>query len=140
MKIMTKIRTYSELRRLRTFEERFDYLKLDGSVGHSTFGSDRYVNQRFYTSFEWKNARNSVIIRDNGCDLGIIGREIYSDILIHHINPMTIDDILEGESWIIDPEYLITTTKNTHNAIHFGSDLMLPEVVTERKPGDTKLW
>lgn len=137
---MTKIRTYSELARFQTFEERFEYLKLDGFVGRATFGSDRYVNQRFYTSFEWKQAREYVIVRDNGCDLGIDGREIHEDLLIHHINPMTIEDIIRGESWIIDPEYLITTSQKTHNAIHFGSDLRTPAVVMERKPGDTTLW
>lgn len=137
---MTKIRTYSELKNLSTFEERFEYLKLDGSVGHSTFGFDRYINQTFYKSFEWKRARNSVIVRDMGCDLGIIGREIHTDILIHHINPMVINDVVNGEEWITDPEYLIVTTQRTHNAIHYGNDLQLPKVVTTRKPGDTKLW
>lgn len=137
---MTKIRTYSEVKWLRTFEERFDYLKLDGSVGRSTFGFDRWVNQQFYRSFEWKRARDQVIIRDNGCDLGIIGHEIYADILIHHINPMSVDDITGGEAWIFDSEYLITTTKRTHNAIHYGNNLQVPKVVTERTRDDTKLW
>lgn len=137
---MTRIRTYSELECLSTFEERFEYLKLGGSVGSATFGFDRYINQRFYRSFEWKTARDAVIVRDNGCDLGIDGYEIHVDILIHHINPMNVDDIIAGEEWLIDPEYLITTTQRTHNAIHYGSDLQLPAVVTERKQGDTKLW
>jgi hypothetical protein len=134
------IKTYSELKRFDTFEDRFAYLKLGGSVGHSTFGFDRHINQTFYKSRLWKDARNQVIIRDNGCDLGIIGREIHVDLLIHHINPMTIDDILHAEDWIINPEYLITTTQETHNAIHYGTDIQLPKVVTARQAGDTKLW
>ena len=135
-----KIRRYSELRRLTTFEERFEYLKLNGEVGQSTFGFDRYINQQFYTSYEWKQARQSVIIRDNGCDLGIFGYEINGAMLIHHINPMIPDDIIHGEDWIFNPDYLITTTKNTHNAIHYGVDRLLPKVVAARIPNDTKLW
>ena len=134
------IRSYSELRRFTEFDDRFEYLKLNGAVGRSTFGFDRYINQMFYTSYEWKRARNLVILRDNGCDLGVPGYEIYDHILIHHINPMDVDDIMHGESWIFDPEYLITTTQNTHNAIHFGNDKLLPKVVLERNPNDTKLW
>ena len=137
---MTSIKTYSELRKFKTFEERFEYLKLGALVAHPTFGSDRHINQSFYGSYEWKRARDIVIMRDNGCDLGISGYEIHVDILIHHINPMSVEDIIHGEEWIIDPEYLITTTQRTHNAIHFGSDLLLPEVVVSRKAGDTKLW
>ena len=138
--ITMKIRRYSELRRLTTFEERFEYLKLNGEVGQSTFGFDRYINQQFYTSYEWKQARQSVIIRDNGCDLGIFGYEINGAMLIHHINPMIPDDIIHGEDWIFNPDYLITTTKNTHNAIHYGVDKLLPKVVAARIPNDTKLW
>src|SRR4029077_17660175 len=130
--ITMKIRRYSELRRLITFEERFEYLKLNGEVGQSTFGFDRYINQQFYTSYEWKQARQSVIIRDNGCDLGIFGYEINGAMLIHHINPMIPDDIIHGEDWIFNPDYLITTTKNTHNAIHYGVDRLLPKVVAAR--------
>lgn len=137
---MTKTRTYSELSRLNTFSERFEYLKLGDVVGSATFGFDRYINQRFYTSYEWKTAREEVILRDNGCDLGIIGFEIHTAILIHHINPMMADDIIHGEEWIFDPEYLITTTKNTHNAIHFGNENPFPKIVIARNPGDTKLW
>lgn len=137
---MTKIRSYSELKKLDTFDERFEYLRLNDTVGRSTFGFDRYINQKFYTSYEWKRVRNSIILRDNSCDLGISGYEIYSNILIHHMNPMTSDDIIHGEEWIFDPEYLITTTQNTHNAIHFGTDKLLPKVVTARIPGDTKVW
>jgi len=133
-------RSYSELRTLETFEERFEYLKLGGSVGRSTFGFDRYLNQKFYKSWAWKRARDIVIVRDLGCDLGIEGYEIHADMLIHHINPMSVDDILHGEDWLIDPEYLITTTQGTHNAIHYGTDLQFPKVVVERLPGDTRLW
>lgn len=138
---MSRIRTYSELARFSTFEDRFDYLNLAGEVGQSTFGFDRYLNQRFYQSHEWKTARRHVIVRDNGCDLGIEGYNIHAEILIHHINPMVGDDIRHGEEWIIDPEFLITTTKRTHNAIHFGDkSLLVPQIVVERLPGDTKLW
>lgn len=134
------VKTYSDLSWFNTFEERFEYLKLDGSVGHTTFGFDRHINQRFYASREWKQVRDHVILRDEGCDLGIIGHEIHVDLLIHHINPMTQDDIIHGESWIIDPEFLITTCKDTHNAIHYGGERKLPRVVTERQPNDTRLW
>lgn len=137
---MAQIRSYSGLRAFETFEARLQYLKLGDVVGRSTFGFDRWINQRFYTSSEWKRARDLVIVRDLGCDLGIPGHDIYSDILIHHMNPITARDITHGEEWILNPEYLITTTKNTHNAIHYGVDLMMPKVTTERKPGDTKLW
>ncbi|MET0786501.1 MAG: hypothetical protein ABWY25_07345 [Paenisporosarcina sp.] len=133
-------RTYSELRRLLTFEERYEYLKLNGEVGRSTFGFDRHINQRFYTSYEWKQARQSIIVRDNGCDLGVIGYEIHGGILIHHINPLNINDITHGEEWIFNPEYLITTTQKTHNAIHYGDNKLLPKVVMERNMNDTKLW
>jgi hypothetical protein len=137
---MTSYRTYSELSQYDTFEDRFKYLKMNGEVGRSTFGFDRWLNQKFYASYLWKMARRDVIIRDSGCDLGIPGYEIHSAILIHHINPILIDDIIHGEEWIIDPEYLITTTSMTHNAIHFGDDRLLPKVVLERSPNDTKLW
>jgi hypothetical protein len=133
-------RTYSELSRLYTFEERYEYLKMDGEVGQSTFGFDRYVNQKFYTSYEWRYIRHHVIFRDNGCDLGIPGYDIYTDVLIHHMNPVSIDDIVHRESWILNPEYLITTTQRTHNAIHYGRENLYPEVVTARTPNDTKLW
>jgi len=137
---MTKNRSYSELRRLHTFEERFEYLKMNGEVGRATFGFDRWINQRFYTSYMWKRARRDVILRDNGCDLGISGYEIGGSVLIHHMNPMTSEDIIHSEEWIFDLEYLITTTHNTHNAIHFGDDRLLPKVVLDRVPNDTKLW
>lgn len=137
---MTKIRSYSELRNLLSFEERFEYLKLGGVVGRSTFGFDRWINQNFYASYHWKTARNRVIVRDMGCDLGILGHDIHAEILIHHMNPMSQEDIIHGEEWITDPEYLITTTKTTHNAIHYGSNVLVPKVTPQRKPGDTKLW
>lgn len=133
------IRTYSELILVDTFEERFEYLKLDGHVGYETFGFDRHLNQQFYASREWKQLRAHVISRDYGCDLGVPGYEIEHGLLIHHINPMTPHDIVHGEEWILDPEYLITTTKRTHNAIHFGDDIR-PLGAVERAPGDTKLW
>jgi len=134
------LKTYSELSRIVTFEGRFNYLKLGGAVGASTFGFDRNINQNFYQSQEWKRARDTVIIRDNGCDLGIPGYEIHSQILIHHVNPMTVEDVVHGEDWIIDPEFLITTTHNTHNAIHYGDAKLLMMPKTPRTPGDTKLW
>ena len=137
---MTKIRTYSELRRIETFEERFEYLALYGQVGLNTFGFDRWVNQRFYRSFEWKHVRNEVILRDNGCDLGILGYEIHAGLLVHHMNPMVLKEIKEGEDRVLDPQYLITTSHRTHNAIHFGDRSLLPRGPVVRQPGDTKLW
>lgn len=137
---MTTTKLYSELSRLRTFEERFEYLRLFGVVGRSTFGFDRYINQQFYRSREWKASRDFVIVRDDGCDLGIFGYEINGELLVHHINPVAVDDIIHGESWIFDPEYLITTTQTTHNAIHYGDASLLPRVVSARQRGDTKLW
>lgn len=134
------IRRYSDLRRLNTFEDRFKYLRLQGSIGRSTFGFDRYLNQAFYRSREWQDARDFVIVRDEGCDLGIEGYEIYSDILVHHMNPMDVDDIVHGDSKILDPEYLITTTHITHNAIHYGDENQIPRQLVERRPGDTQLW
>lgn len=134
------IRSYSELVNLHTFEERFEYLRLHGEVGRSTFGFDRFLNQRFYQSREWKDVRDFVIVRDNGCDLGVYGYEIYEHPLIHHINPMSVDDVIHGEDWILDPEHLITTTHRTHNAIHYSDVSLLPRVVVERSRGDTKLW
>jgi len=134
------IRTHSELIRLGTFEERFEYLRLHGDVGRSTFGFDRYLNQKFYRSREWKSARDYVIVRDMGCDLGVNGYEIQDGALIHHMNPMTVNDIMHNESWILEPDYLITTTQRTHNAIHYSNISLLPKVVVAREKGDTKLW
>lgn len=135
-----RIRSYSELRRLETFNERFQYLSLKGQVGASTFGFDRYINQRFYTSKQWRDIRHYVIVRDEGCDLGIIDREIYDRILIHHMNPINADNIVHGDSDILDPEFLITTCHNTHNAIHYGDERLLPRPLIDRSQGDTKLW
>lgn len=140
MNLTMRIRTYSELRHLTTFEERFDYLVLSGAVGKETFGFDRYINQGFYGSREWANIRHYIISRDNGCDLGIPGYEVHADILVHHMNPITVDEIKHGDEKIIDPEYLITTTKRTHNAIHYGNRAFSPKVMLQRTPNDTKLW
>jgi len=137
---MTIARCYSELKRLDSFDERYEYLKLEGGVGRSTFGFDRHINQAFYRSRQWRDVRNFVLYRDDGCDLGVLGHEIHVNPLIHHMNPMGIDDILHGDESILDPEFLITTTHHTHNAIHFGVENNGPKVVTERSPGDTKLW
>lgn len=138
--IMTKIRSYSEVVDLETFDERFNYLKLGGGVGQSTFGFDRYINQQFYMSHAWQDIRHHVVLRDEGCDLGIVGYEIHYGLLIHHMNPMNTNDIINRESWILDPDFLITTTHNTHNAIHYGVNNLLPKVVAQRSPKDTKLW
>lgn len=134
------IRTYSELSRLSSFEDRFDYLNLHGFVGEETFGFDRYLNQQFYRSREWKLIRHEVIARDLGCDLGIPGQDIHGRIIIHHMNPMTPDHIKHGDFSILDPNYLITTTHKTHNAIHYGDASLLPKPITQRTSGDTKLW
>lgn len=135
-----KNRTYSELRQLETFEERFRYLELKGILGSVTFGFDRWINQRFYKSQEWKQVRNEVIVRDNGCDLGILGHEIYSDLVVHHMNPLSINDLEHSEGWVIDPNFLITTSLQTHNAIHYGDESLLPRGPVVRKSGDTTLW
>lgn len=134
------IRTYTELIRRGTLEERFHYLALRGNVGEATFGFDRDLNQNFYRSREWRQLRHHVIVRDNACDLAVEGHEIHNHILIHHMNPMTVEDVLHGVPSILDPEFLITTTLKTHNAIHFGDEKLLPQPFVERKPGDTKLW
>lgn len=135
-----KNRSYSELIQFQTFGERFNYLKLGGGVGRETFGFDRHINQNFYNSRYWEDVRRHVIIRDNGCDLAVPGYEIAVEALVHHMNPITPDDIYHGEDWIVDPEYLILTTHRTHNDIHFGRESTLPRVVTKRTPMDTKLW
>lgn len=137
---MTRVRTYSELRRFDTFEERYEYLRLGGGVGESTFGFDRYINQAFYRSSLWKQVRNQVIVRDNGCDLGVLDRPINGGLLVHHINPMSVDDLIHHEEWVLNPEYLITTTHDTHNAIHYGDQSLLKKPFTPRQMGDTKLW
>lgn len=134
------IRTYSELITLPTFEERFQYLKLDGRVGEETFGFDRYLNQIFYGSDEWKSVRDFVIIRDGGCDLGIPGREIHGRILVHHMNPIRQEDILRRSKYLLDPEYLICTIKNTHDAIHYSDEGILILDPIERTKNDTCPW
>jgi len=133
-------RTYSELRRLETLQERYDYLRLGGYPGDMTFGYDRWINQQFYTSHQWRHIRQHIIARDLGCDLGVEGFEIHTGLYIHHMNPMTVEDIVHGDESILDPECLITTTLATHNAIHYGPRRQLTKVLVERKPGDTKLW
>lgn len=135
-----KHRSYSELRQLSTFKERYDYLKLNGRVGAETFGYDRYVNQRFYHSTEWKHIRDQIIIRDNGCDLGVEGYDIHSRIYIHHLNPMTVDDIGQSRQMILDLDNLICVSFDTHQAIHFGDESLLPQLPIERTSGDTCPW
>ena len=125
---------------LRTFEERFDYLALRGSIGIVTFGFDRFLNQDFYNSNLWRSIRNKIIVRDNACDLAIPEREILDAIRIHHMNPMLIKDVEDGNPAILDPEFLICTSLNTHNAIHFGTSKNLTPLYVERRKGDTKLW
>jgi len=138
---MNKLRTYSELMTLKTFKERFEYLKLDGLIGEETFGFDRYLNQLFYESEEWKRVRSLVIARDNGCDLASLDHEIYGDrIIVHHMNPITKEDIINKTDFLLNPEYLITTVKRTHDAIHYGDDSILNEEFVERVPNDTCPW
>lgn len=138
---MTKIiRTYSELAKLDTFEDRFRYLKLPGLVGRETFGFDRYLNQSFYSSREWKQVRDEVILRDLGCDLGIEDHEIFDKILIHHMNPIDPKQILHRDNTILDPEFLITVSLRTHNAIHYSDESILLLKPIERQPGDTCPW
>lgn len=138
---MENIRTYSELSKLKTFRERYEYLKLGGTVGEDTFGFDRYLNQIFYTSKEWKRIRNFVITRDNGCDLGMPDHKIIDDlILVHHMNPITKDDIINKSEMLLNPEYLITTVKPTHDAIHYGDESLLVEDYIERSKNDTCPW
>ena len=134
------IRTYNELMLLPTFKERFEYLKLSGRVGEETFGFDRWLNQKFYRSAEWKHIRDLVIIRDNGCDLGVEGREIYGKILIHHMNPITKKDILERTDLLLNPKYLISVTKQTHDAIHYSDESILMNDPIARSKNDTCPW
>lgn len=135
-----KIKTYFELSTLPTFEERYQYLRLNGSVGNSTFGFDRYINQKFYRSAEWKQIRNYVIVRDNGCDLGVDGYEIHEKILIHHMNPIALSDIQNASDYLLNPNYLICVTLATHNAIHYGDETLLIRAPTVRRPNDTCPW
>lgn len=136
----TNIKTYSELITLPTFKERYRYLKMNGMVGEETFGFDRWLNQAFYKSKEWLAIRDHVIFRDNGCDLGIPEREIHGRVLIHHMNPITKRDILDRSDFLLNPEYLITTTKVTHDAIHFSDESLLYEDPIERTMNDTCPW
>lgn len=137
---MKMIRSYSELSTIESFGDRFKYLALYGSTSDLTFGNDRYLNQRFYKSNEWKRVRNEVIVRDLGLDLGVIGHEIYGAIYIHHMNPVSIKDLTDNSRLVFDPEYLITVSLQTHNALHYGDTSYLAATVTERKPGDTCPW
>lgn len=134
------IRTYSELITLPTFEERYKYLKLNGTVGEDTFGFDRYLNQNFYRSNEWKSVRNQIILRDRGCDLGIPGREIFGKILIHHLNPIVTKDILLQTEFLLNPDYLVCVSHTTHNAIHYGNENFLLTMPVERSKNDTCPW
>lgn len=134
------IRTYSELITIPTFKERYEYLRIGGRVGKDTFGFDRYLNQVLYKSKEWKHVRNIVIERDNGCDLAMEGYEIYDNIIVHHMNPITMEDLLYRRDYVLDPEYLVSTVHNTHNAIHYGDDSLIFTALTERRPNDTCPW
>ena len=137
---MTTTRSYPELMTLRTFEERFEYLALKARIGEETFGFERWMNQTFYRSKEWRELRHEIIIRDNACDLGVPGFDIAERTIIHHIIPMTVDDLEDGNPLVLDPDNLITTTHNTHNAIHWGDKSLLRLPPVERRPGDTTLW
>ena len=134
------LRRYSELKRLRTFEERYEYLKLVGVVGATTFGFDRHLNQLLYTSARWKKVRERIIIRDNGCDLGVEGYSIHDKIIIHHMNPLLIQDLIDVSDDIFNEEYLICTSHLTHNAIHYGDASLLPKGPIIRTPNDTSPW
>lgn len=134
------MRTYSQMVKRSQYIARFRYLELGGQLGHATFGYDRPLNQEFYHSYEWKRTRDLVIIRDQGCDLGVPGHEIMDRILVHHMNPLQVHDLLEFGPDLFDPEYLICVSTRTHNAIHFGDESQLPKPFVERTPGDTKLW
>ena len=138
--ILMSIKTYTELSQLNSFEDRYRYLRLGGSVGIDTFGFDRYLNQIFYRSDKWKHIRDKIILRDNGCDLGVEGYEIHGRIFIHHMNPITINDIEQESEFLLDPEFLISTTHNTHNAIHYGNEDLLIKVPLERTKFDTCPW
>lgn len=135
-----KNKCYTELSKLKTFKERFEYLKIGGQVGEDTFGFDRYLNQALYTSPEWRHVRNEVLIRDEGRDLGVEGRDIFKYAIIHHMNPITERQILDRDPEIFNPEYLITVSHKTHNAIHYGNYELLDDEITERTSNDTTPW
>lgn len=137
---MTSTKSYSELQGLTSFEERYAYLRLGGAVGAETFGFDRILNQRLYSSREWKSVRRDVILRDAGCDLGILDRVIHDRVYIHHMNPMRPRDLHVFNADVLNPEFLICVTHKTHNAIHYGDDTLLLRLPPERRPGDTRLW
>ena len=137
---MSDLRCYRELIRLKTFDERFEYLKLKGIVGESTFGYDRYLNQLLYTSGEWRRIRRDIILRDNGCDLAVEGYDIPDIIIVHHMNPISVEDLIDFSEDVINPEYLICVSHDTHNAIHYGDRSLLTREPIERKPGDTCPW
>lgn len=134
------IRTYEELVKMASFEDRFNYLKLDGKVGNDTFGFDRYLNQRFYRSSEWRRVRREIIIRDDGYDLGIRDRPIVGRVYIHHMNPISSDDIIHSSDFLLNPNYLISVSLDTHNALHYGDISLIEHKVVERKPNDTCPW
>lgn len=134
------IRCYKDLVRLRTFEERFKYLKLDGVVGNETFGYDRYLNQAFYRSEDWRQLRKKIILRDEGCDLGVIDKPIKGRIYIHHMNPITQDDLVNKTDYLLNPDFLICVSKTTHDAIHYSDESLLPSEPAVRKPFDTCPW
>ena len=133
-------RCYKELKRLKTFRDRYEYLRLAGIVGESTFGFDRYLNQLLYTSDKWRRLRNEIIIRDNGCDLGVEGHDLHSRIIVHHMNPLTVKEVEEVSDDIFNPEFLICVSQRTHNAIHYGDERLLPHDIVERRPNDTCPW
>ena len=137
---MNNLRCYRELIRLKTFDERFEYLKLKGIVGEATFGYDRYLNQLLYTSGEWRRIRRDIILRDNGCDLAVEGYDILDMIIVHHMNPISVEDLIDFSEDVINPEYLICVSHDTHNAIHYGDKSLLTREPIERKPGDTCPW
>lgn len=134
------IRTYNELIKFKTFKERFEYLKLNGSVGNDTFGFDRYINQKFYRSQQWKTIRDKVIVRDNACDLALNGHDIYGKIIIHHMNPIRVEDILDLNEYLLNPDYLICVSLLTHNAIHYGDYNNLDNEIIQRTKNDTCPW
>ena len=136
----TTIRNYQEISSYKTFKERYDYLKLSGKVGEETFGFDRWLNQVFYRSEEWKRLRDEVILRDMGCDLGLEEYPIAGRVIIHHMNPVYLEDIVNRSEFLLNPDYLVCVSHGTHNAIHYGDEDLLPKGLNERKPGDTKLW
>ena len=133
-------KTYSELIQIPTFEDRYAYLRLGGRVGEETFGFERNLNQSFYRSYEWRKVRREVIARDAGCDLAMPGFQIYNNIIIHHIVPITIEDLEDGTDLILNPNNLVCVSEKTHNAIHFGDKSLLPQTPIERRPGDTCPW